>query len=756
MSEYEDLKRCPKCGAVMDANIAEGYFECGYCGYKVPLEESDSVRKYRIDASAYSKVEIDKHKTIKEIENARKNAEIEKESQATNRTFIRSVLIGLVIIAALAVGLFFFLKNTISTNLIHKGDARITSQIIQDTDRSYKELEGDFSSAGFENVSCVALNDLNEKLYKKDGIVSKITVNGSTAFQLNEWYEPDTEVIISYHSVNSELNKYAMPFESSDYYLNRNYEGVKTEMEEAGFKDIRISPSREKNKGDKSINNVKQITIKNKDYFTYYDKFDETDVVTITYYAAKPFTIWIEKEFYDEYINAPYEKAVTELKNMGFINVSISPYSDNSLFGFLNNEGAVHDITFDGHGKNEYDGKNESVDAKDTSTVIVYYYAKDNNKKEEEQTSDDKIEITTKEKELIGKDYSNVKNRFLDWGFTNVETEPDQDLNPDALISEQKKDGIVFEITVKGDTSFTGKKYSSGDIIRIKYHSYPIEAEIKENQIKMDISSKKLLKMNLQEAKEKLEQLGFKTIKEEALPDIKKGITGLLKKDGQLESITIGGAISFDEKAIFESDDEVIIVYHTYEEEVVETVELKQGEIQIPYSVKELKKKDYQEITTLLSDLGFKNIEITPIYDVKTGITGVLKKDGDIERISIGDNSSFKKDDVVNLNSKVVISYHTLAEKEPIELKEDEIQMPYSAKELKKMNYTEIQNTLKELGFNNIKVTPIYDVKSGLTGLLKKDGDIEKVKIGDNESFKKNDIVSLNSEVVIEYHTAEK
>lgn len=62
------------------------------------------------------------------------------------------------------------------------------------------------------------------------------------------------------------------------------------------------------------------------------------------------------------------------------------------------------------------------------------------------------------------------------------------------------------------------------------------------------------------ELKQKFEDEGFTNIKTYPIADVKLGV---FTKDGEVESLTIGGKESFKKSSVFNADDEVVIKYHT-------------------------------------------------------------------------------------------------------------------------------------------------------------------------------------------------
>ena len=134
------------------------------------------------------------------------------------------------------------------------------------------------------------------------------------------------------------------------------------------------------------------------------------------------------------------------------------------------------------------------------------------------------------------------------------------------------------------------------------------------------------------------------------------------KKDGEIQSVTINGTSEFKKNLSYDNDVLIRIIYHTYvEKEEVETQILGENEIKLTFSSKDLKGKNHDDVSKQLRDAGFINITEEKIEDIKkdSKFGFFSKEDGEVEKVSIDCNDSFKKEAIFNKNSKVVITYHT-------------------------------------------------------------------------------------------------
>ena len=90
-------------------------------------------------------------------------------------------------------------------------------------------------------------------------------------------------------------------------------------------------------------------------------------------------------------------------------------------------------------------------------------------------------------------------------------------------------------------------------------------------------------------------------------------------------------------------------IYYSY----VETP--KDGEIKMPCAMSSYKGEQYEEVIRELEDLGFYNIESVEKKDL---ITGWIKKEGSVYKVSINGDSSFEEGDIFPEDAEVMVTYH--------------------------------------------------------------------------------------------------
>lgn len=167
----------------------------------------------------------------------------------------------------------------------------------------------------------------------------------------------------------------------------------------------------------------------------------------------------------------------------------------------------------------------------------------------------------------------------------------------------------------------------------------------KGKKIEIRYGSEELVGRNIDFVSRVLTEGAFNNIKSVSVKDI---YTGSPYEVGQVEQVVIDGSGYFQEGDQIPYDADIVITYH------------EKREITIPFSERSLRKMNYVEAGDKLQELGFTEIYEHPIRDL---VTGWVKKDGAVEKITIGDVYPFKKNSVFTYDTKIVIEYHTFKKK---------------------------------------------------------------------------------------------
>ena len=115
--------------------------------------------------------------------------------------FLMLFYIGGPIIGGGAYLIFKWLPEKENEKIIEKqGGIRFPNGLTPFSEKKYFAVEDSLRSAGFKNISCVNLHDLNllTALVNSDKI-DKITINGNTVMSGGKIYMPDVPIVITYH-----------------------------------------------------------------------------------------------------------------------------------------------------------------------------------------------------------------------------------------------------------------------------------------------------------------------------------------------------------------------------------------------------------------------------------------------------------------------------------------------------------------------------------------------------------------------------
>ena len=152
--------------------------------------------------------------------------------------------------------------------------------------KNVADIETKFSTMGFMNIETVRNT---EAIKVKEGNVISIMVNGSTE---DGWYKRSSEVVIEYFEAKTE-EEIALEHpgeikigQNQKYFLGKNYEEVKAELEGLGFKNFVIKEMAMSKIGwGEKEECVAKIIIDDKAQFAKDTWFAEEAEVMIYYYV---------------------------------------------------------------------------------------------------------------------------------------------------------------------------------------------------------------------------------------------------------------------------------------------------------------------------------------------------------------------------------------------------------------------------------------------------------------------------------------
>ncbi|MBQ8859351.1 MAG: DUF4839 domain-containing protein [Clostridia bacterium] len=178
-------------------------------------------------------------------------------------------------------------NNTTSSNEI-----RLPASSNDYKNQSYIDALDDFEAAGFTNIKLKIIYDLVTGWLTSDGEIEEVLVNGSSSFTKGDVYQKDTEIIIVYHTWESDEPQITMPNYSWHYDEGWTVEDLVSHFEQLGFTNIEIATTIDSGTFSKFHQEGEIYNVEIEDTFLggwdSGDIFGATSLITITYYERTP------------------------------------------------------------------------------------------------------------------------------------------------------------------------------------------------------------------------------------------------------------------------------------------------------------------------------------------------------------------------------------------------------------------------------------------------------------------------------------
>ena len=218
--------KCPDCGQTLSIEKNRTQAFCTYCGAKVLFSNENEYVFRQVDEADIKKAETERIIRMKELEITEKNSSLRKVL-----TIIWLIVTLILLIIAVVImlspgnddmpgwaGGFLFLFYACAPiigggaylvfkllpeneKIIEKqGGIRFPNGLTPFSDKKYYAIEDSLKTAGFTNISCINLRDLNilSAIVNTDK-VDKVTVNGQQITSGGKMYMPDASIVITYH-----------------------------------------------------------------------------------------------------------------------------------------------------------------------------------------------------------------------------------------------------------------------------------------------------------------------------------------------------------------------------------------------------------------------------------------------------------------------------------------------------------------------------------------------------------------------------
>lgn len=607
---------CKRCKAPLEYEEGSSVLRCPHCGYTEKIDESDEITRERIWAGTYKETELGKTKLETDADIKAREIYLEEKSLGIKKV---KYVIYAIVAAVLAIFICFAVYNG-----QHRGKVHIKQGSDYYVGTDYQVARRLLVEAGFENIEDSPQATLSKKEQELEGKVIQVSIDGNPTFKKG-WFSKKATVTIYYGVLDPKrANDIRVPLSRTDC-IGKSYQAIVDKLTAEGFHNIKLVPYADLSMDQREEDGrITRISINNSEEFHLGDYFAADSLIQIDYHTLDPkrMTDVQIPASYSDFSLTDYVTVRNDFQKAGFTNITLIPEYDVGLFDGSKN-GMTQSVTVNG----------ESVFLEGTWLPC-----------------DAEVRITYRTKELkyLGENYQEIQKILSTMGFKDVELMAQNDLG----IHELKKDGQVISVLIDNAEMNEAEEWNLLAHITVQYHS---EQQANAAQVKVTVSSKDLQGEQYEEAVSTLKEMGFINVSTTALEDLSNEI---IHKNGTVSKISIGDTEKFSAGEIFDKYAAVTVFYHSLKPKSAPTAESQpmDGQVRISAAPKELKGKSYQEVFSLLQEMGFTNITSKPLGDLKKGW---LHDEGEVKEVSIAGSAKFSTNDIFDSDAEIVISYHS-------------------------------------------------------------------------------------------------
>ena len=607
---------CKRCKAPLEYEEGSSVLRCPHCGYTEKIDESDEITRERIWAGTYKETELGKTKLETDADIKAREIYLEEKSLGIKKV---KYVIYAIVAAVLAIFICFAVYNG-----QHRGKVHIKQGSDYYVGTDYQVARRLLVEAGFENIEDSPQATLSKKEQELEGKVIQVSIDGNPTFKKG-WFSKKATVTIYYGVLDPKrASDIRVPLSRTDC-IGKSYQAIVDKLTAEGFHNIKLVPYADLSMDQREEDGrITRISINNSEEFHLGDYFAADSLIQIDYHTLDPkrMTDVQIPASYSDFSLTDYVTVRNDFQKAGFTNITLIPEYDVGLFDGSKN-GMTQSVTVNG----------ESVFLEGTWLPC-----------------DAEVRITYRTKELkyLGENYQEIQKILSTMGFKDVELMAQNDLG----IHELKKDGQVISVLIDNVEMNEAEEWSLLAHITVQYHS---AQQANAAQVKVTVSSKDLQGEQYEEVVSTLKEMGFINVSTTALENLSNEI---IHKNGTVSKISIGDAEKFSTGEIFDKSAAVIVSYHSLKPKSAPTAEsqLVDGQVRISATPKELKGKSYQEVFSLLQEMGFTNITSKPLGDLKKGW---LHDEGEVKEVSIADSTKFSANDIFDGDAEIVIFYHS-------------------------------------------------------------------------------------------------
>ena len=259
--------------------------------------------------------------------------------------------------------------------------------------------------------------------------------------------------------------------------------------------------------------------------------------------------------------------------------------------------------------------------------------------------------------QYAGVAWKTVYEEFENAGFSNISTNEVKDIAENSAY----EDGGVESVSIGGETNYSVEtEYPKESEVVITYHSLAeFKVDLHVNFIGNLLFSKYDVSLIVDDESQTTMKHGESKDLQMKLTYGKHTITFARKDDSDVNgkaTLDVTGDVEAAYTIRCESDHVSVT-----EDYVDYKVELAEGQAKFTKSSDEYIGANYEQVVSELEGMGFANIKTEPVYDIYFGVTD----DGTLDRITVDGQDGFKRGEIHDANTEIIVRYHTLYENDP-------------------------------------------------------------------------------------------
>ena len=212
--------KCPDCGAALQLEEGRQTAFCSYCGTKILLHNENEHIIRNIDEAGIRQAENDRAYMMKELELEEKD---EKHHRFLTFVWLFCTILlftvgfiristgtrdgddwgHMMIVFGMLIGVWGWLMLSLGTRKHRKnrnrpGYAKMPEQAVNCENLHFTAVRDALKANGFSDIRLINLGDLRLGIFRKNGSVESVTIDGDTVSS-DDWYPQSGKIIISYH-----------------------------------------------------------------------------------------------------------------------------------------------------------------------------------------------------------------------------------------------------------------------------------------------------------------------------------------------------------------------------------------------------------------------------------------------------------------------------------------------------------------------------------------------------------------------------